>query len=383
MVYWFLMLTITFILDLITSLGHTNRNKDLEIIILRQQVRILQRKVKTPPRISDPERMILAILVDKFSQSTKDTCQRLHQVMLIFKPDTVLRWHRELVRRKWTFSRKAKPGRPTISSELEALILRLAKENPRWGYDKIQGELLKLGHRLSATSVRNILKRHRITPALERSSGSWRSFLGHYRQQMLACDFFTVETIWLKTIYVLFFIELGTRRIHLAGCTTNPEAIWVTQQARQLVWELKDDSRQLAFLIHDNDTKFTSSFDKVFSSEGIDVVHTPFRAPRANAFAERWVRSVREECLDHILVLNENHLRNLLRECLREYTNYYNYSRPHQGISQHFPVSGPERSTKGLIRRQDILGGGIIHNYFRQPLFRPRFLILACSFIAR
>jgi putative transposase len=335
MVYWLLVLTITFILDLITSLGHTNRNKDLEIIILRQQVRILQRKVKTPPRISDPERMILAILVDKFSQSTKDTCQRLHQVMLIFKPDTVLRWHRELVRRKWTFSRKAKPGRPTISSELEALILRLANENPRWGYDKIQGELLKLGDRLSATSVRNILKRHRITPALERSSGSWRSFLGHYRQQMLACDFFTVETIWLKTIYVLFFIELGTRRIHLAGCTTNPEAIWVTQQARQLVWELKDDSRELAFLIHDNDTKFTSSFDKVFSSEGIDVVHTPFRAPMANAFAERWVRSVREECLDHILVLNENHLRNVLRE----YTNYYNYSRPHQGISQHFLVS--------------------------------------------
>jgi len=362
MVYWLLVLIITFILDIITSLGYRNRNKDLEIIILRQQVRILQRKVKTPLRISDPERMILAILVDKFSQSTKDSRQRLYQVLLIFKPETVLRWHRELVRRKWTFGRKAKPGRPTISPELETLILRLAKENPRWGYDKIQGELLKLDHRLSATSVRNILKRHRITPALERSSGSWRSFLGHYREQMLACDFFTVETIWLKTIYVLFFIELGTRRIHLGGCTTNPEAIWVTQQARQLVWELKDDSRGMALLIHDNDTKFTSSFDKVFSSEGIDVVHTPFRAPRANAFAVRWVRTVREECLDHILVVNENHLRNVLRE----YTHYYNHSRPHQGISQHFPVSGPERSTRGLIRRQDILGG-IIHNYFGQP----------------
>jgi len=179
---------------------------------------------------------------------------------------------------------------------------------------------------------------------------------------MMACDFFTVETIWLKTIYVVFFIELGTRRIHLGGCTTNPETIWGTQQARQLVWELKHDSRRMAFLIDDHDTKFTSSFDKVFSSEGIDVVHRPFRAPRANAYAERWVRAVREECLDPILVVNENHLRNVLRE----YTHYYNHSRPHQGISQHSSVSGPERNTRGLIRRQDILGG-IIHNYFRQP----------------
>jgi putative transposase len=164
------------------------------------------------------------------------------------------------------------------------------------------------------------------------------------------------------TIYVLFCIELGTRRIHLGGCTPNPEAIWVTQQARQLVWGLKDDSRGMAFLIHDNDSKFTSSFDKVYSSEGIDVVYTPFRAPRANAYAKRWVRTVREVCLDHILVVNENHLRNVLRG----YTDYYNHSRPHQGISQYFPVSGLERSTNGLIRRQEILGG-IIHNYFRQP----------------
>jgi hypothetical protein len=122
-----------------------------------------------------------------------------------------------------------------MSSELVALIVRLAKENPCWGYDKIQGELLKLGYNLSASSVRNILKRHRLTPASERSSGSWRSFLGHDKDQILACDFFTVETIWPKTIYVLFFIELGTRRVHLAGCTTNPDTTWVTQQARQLV----------------------------------------------------------------------------------------------------------------------------------------------------
>ena len=138
--------------------------------------------------------------MDMYKLSSDGARQRLHQIMLIFKPDTVLRWHRELVRRKWTFKRKAKPGRPAMSSELEALLVRLAKENPRWGYDKIQGELLKLGHNLCASSVRKILKRHRITPAYERSSGSWRSFLEHYKDQILACDFFTVETIWLKTV---------------------------------------------------------------------------------------------------------------------------------------------------------------------------------------
>lgn len=148
--------------------------------------------------------------------------------------------------------------------------MRLAKENPRWGYDKIQGELLKLGHKVGATSVRNVLKRHKVTPISERSTRSWCSLMKHYKDQILACDFFTVETIWLKTIYVLFFIELGTRRIQLAGCTANPNIIWVTQQARQMVWDLKDkDGGKKAFLIHDHDTKFTNSFDSVFSSEGI------------------------------------------------------------------------------------------------------------------
>jgi hypothetical protein len=152
--------------------------------------------------------------------------------MLIFKPDTVLCWHRELVRRKWSFRRKGNPGRPKISSELEALIVRLAKENSRWGYEKIQGELLKLGYNLSVSSVRNTLKRHRVTPVSQRVTSSWRTFLSAIQGSDLAYDFFAVETIWLKTIYVLFFIELGTRRIYISGCTTNPNSAWVTQQAR-------------------------------------------------------------------------------------------------------------------------------------------------------
>jgi putative transposase len=188
--------------------------------------------------------------------------------------------------------------------------------------------------------------------------------LGHYKDQTLACDFFTVESIWLKTIYVRIFIELGTRRVHLAGCTTTPNSTWVTQQARQLIWNLDDGPKEFLFLIHDNDKKFASSFDLVFSSEGIKVIHIPYQAPRANSYAEQWVRSVRTECLDQILILNENHLRRVLKE----YDRYYNHARRHQGISQRFPVfvPGREQNQNGPIRRRNILGG-IIHDYYRQP----------------
>ncbi len=207
MIYSLLMSLFSFSLDMMAILGIAKSDKDLEIILLRQQIRILQRKVKTPPRISDPERMVLAFVTHRYGQFKEVARSHLHQVLFIFKPDTVLRWHRDLVRRRWTFKRKERPGRPGIASELETLILRLAKENPRWGYDKIQGELLKLGYNLSASSVRNILKRHKVAPSFERSTSSWRSFLGHYKDQILACDFFTVETIWLKTIYVLFSLN--------------------------------------------------------------------------------------------------------------------------------------------------------------------------------
>ncbi len=160
---------------------------------------------------------------------------------------------------------------------------------------------------------------------------------------MLACDFFTVETLYLQTLYVLFFIELGSRRVHLAGCTTNPDKAWVTQQARQLVWQLNDDGPSMHFLIHDRDTKFTTDFDQVFISEGMEIVQMPFRAPKANAIAERWVRSVRQECLDHVLILNQRHLIHVLKE----YTTYYNGVRPHQGINQQTPIpfSRPQHGT--------------------------------------
>jgi putative transposase len=214
--------------------------------------------------------------------------------------------------------------------------VRLAKEIPRWGYEKIQGELLKISYRHSVSSDRNTLKRHGVTPISQRLAGSWRISLSHYKDQILASNFFTVETIWLKTIYVLLLIELGTRKIHVSGCMTNPATTWITQQADQLDWELKEKDREKAFLIHDNDTKFTSSFDNVFSSEGSNIVHTPYQAPQANGIAERWVRSIREECLEKIFAQNDNNLHRELKVCVQ----YYNHDRPHQGLGQHFPVSG-------------------------------------------
>jgi len=262
--------------------------------------------------------------------------------------------------KKWSYPRKNKGGRPPISKELESLILQLAQENLRWGYGKIHGELIKLGFRVSTTTIRNILDRQGIQPTSVRYGAiGWQHLISHYKDQILATDFFTVETVWLQTIYVLFFIELGSRQVHIAGVTTNPNEIWITQQARQLVWDLPERETPLRFLIHDNDSTFSKAFDAVFESEGFHVIKTPFQAPNANAFAERWIRTAREECLDHILILNASHLRRVLIE----FVDYYNTSRPHQGINQQAPI--PYKTiSEGAIQRKKILGG-IINDYCR------------------
>ena len=229
---------------------------------------------------------------------------------------------------------------------MESLIVRLARENQGLGFEKIQGELLKLGYDVSISTVRAVFARHHIPPAPERdrAHSNWRTFLNHYRAHMRACDFFTIETVFLKTVYVLFFIDVGTRQVYLAGCTQHPDSAWVTQQARQFSWQLQEHDPSKRFLIHDRDTKFSASFEAVFASEGIETVLTPFRAPNANAVAERWVRSVRAECLDQLLILNETHLRRVLIE----YVDYYNQSRPHQGLEQQAPL--PLNEVLTLVR---------------------------------
>jgi transposase InsO family protein len=278
----------------------------------------------------------------------------------VVRPETLLRWHRELVRRKWTYKRRGHPGRPPIDPEVGALIVRFGTENPRWGYQRIRGELLKLGIRVSATTVRTILIRHGLGPAPRRGGPTWTEFLRSQASGILACDFFTVETIRLKTLFVLFFIELSTRRVHVMGATAHPHSAWVTQQARNLAVEERLGS--VRFLLRDRDAKFSGPFDEVFATENVRVIRTPIRAPKANAFAERFVRTVRSECLDHVLVYGPRHLDRVLRA----YVTHYTEQRPHRGLNLATPRGGsssPARHTeRRRIDRRDVLGG-LIHEY--------------------
>ncbi len=212
---------VTLILDLLTLRYSANKDKALEVLALRQQIRILERRMGKSVRPSRVEKLLLALTAVHIKERTREGRKRFNEIILLFKPATVLKWHRALVKHKWTFQQRARVGRPRIEVELEALIVRLANENPGPGFEKLQRELLKLGYDVGISTVRDVLERHHIPPAPERDGthSNWRTFLNHYRTQMLACDFFTVESVFLKTIYVLFFIDMGTRRVYLAGCT--------------------------------------------------------------------------------------------------------------------------------------------------------------------
>ncbi len=342
------------------SLGRkTASDKDLEILLLRRQLAIYERKQERAPHLSRGEKLTLVVLVTKLKTRTGRTLKAMGEVIRIVKPATLFRWHRELVRRKWTYRHRS-PGRPRTDKEIEQLVLRLAREND-WGYERIEGELLKLGIILGHETVGQILQRHGISPAPEReSSPSWRHLMTHYKDQLLACDFFTVETLFLQTLYVLVFIEVGSRRVHFAGYTAHPDNAWATQQARQVMWELEDREPAIRFLIRDNDKKFTTAFDTVFRSEEIDVIPTPYHAPNANAFAERWIRSAREECLDKLLIINQAHLRRVMRD----YIAFFNTARPHQGLDQRIPVPKMTHGNTGPVRCRAVLDG-IIHDYYR------------------
>jgi putative transposase len=323
--------------------------KDVELLVLRHQLMVLSRQERRPT-LRPADRAFFAALTRVLPQTNRRG--------LIVTPKTLLRWHRELVRRRWTRPRRT-VGRPAVDDRIRQLVLRFAGENPGWGYPRIAGELLKLGLRVSPSTIRRILLANRLGPAPRRSGPSWHTFLRQQAASMLACDFFTVETISPRRFYVLFFIELESRRVHLAGCTRNPSGAWVTQQARNL--SFTGLFERVRFLIHDRDSKFCASFDEVFRSEGIQVVHTPIRAPQANAYAERFVRTVRAECLDWLLIVGRRHLETVLRS----YTAHYNRERPHRGLA----LQPPEPATasqqqNGKIERRDRLGG-LIHEYHR------------------
>jgi putative transposase len=324
--------------------------KDVELLVLQHQLAVLGRQDRRPS-LQPADRALLAALARLLPPGRRQG--------LVVTPQTLLRWHRELVRRKWAQPRRA-TGRPPTDGRVREIVLRFARENPGWGYPRIAGELLKLGLRVSPSTVRRILLTAGLSPAPRRTGPSWRQFLRQQAASVLACDFFTVETISLRRFYVLFFIELESRRVHLAGCTTNPTGAWVTQQARNL--SFTGLFERVRFLIHDRDSKFAAAFDEVFRSEGIQVIHTPIRAPQANAHAERFVRTVRAECLDWLLIVGRRHL----ETALRIYTTHYNQERPHRALALHppEPTNADPRPSGEQIKRRDRLGG-LIHEYHR------------------
>jgi putative transposase len=335
---------------LVWLLARPRRSKEFEILLLRHELAVLRRHAGRRPRLTRADRALLVAL--------SRAVPRTVWTNLAVKPDTLLRWHRQLVARRWTYAQR-KAGRPPLERSLRELILRLARENPHWGYKRIVGELKGVGVGVSATSVRKVLLEAGLQPAPERGHSSWRAFLRQQAASMLACDFLTVETAFLQRIYVLFFISLATRRIEYVACTANPDGRWITQQARNLVMQLGNEQPFL-FLVHDRDAKFCHAFDEVFRSEGIRVIRAPVQAPNANAHAERWVRTLRADCLDRILILGRRHLEHVLRV----YRQHYNEHRPHRALRL-LPPNGrnptPSNAAARLHRR-DLLGG-LIHEY--------------------
>ena len=306
---------------------------EVEILVLRHELAVLRRQVGRP-NCRPADRVFLAALARLLPRDRWGS--------VFVRPETVRRWQRALIARRWTYPSR-RPGRPATDPEIRALILRMARENPAWGYRRIQGELAGLGVRLAASTVWTILQKAGIEPAPRRSSETWRGFLRAQASGIIACDFFSVETVLLRRLYVLVFIELATQKVYI-------------------IETFLDRSEPIRFLIHDGDSTFTAAFDEVFRSEAIRIIRTPVRAPRANAYMERWIGSTRRECLDRLLILNRRHLERVLPA----YIHHYNAHRPHRSLNQR-PPDLPEPVPRPVthldhVRRRAVLGE-LIHEY--------------------
>jgi putative transposase len=346
---------------LLRLLPMSNQVKDAEILALRHQLSVLQRQLGPDrARFTPADRALLAALLHRLPRKV---LSRLH---LAVRPDTVLRWHRDMVaRRHARRSRPQRPGRPRTVRSIRVLVLRLVRENPGWGYRRVHGELLVLGVKVAASTVWEILHGAGIDPAPERSSTTWADFLRSQAEALLACDFFETVTLSGARLYVLAVIEHASRRIRVLGATAHPTKSWVTQAARNLVMDLEDAGYPVRFLIRDRDGKFPDLFDGILSDVGIEVVLSGVQMPRMNSIMERWVQTCRRELLDRTLIWNQSHL----LHALREFEQFYNGHRPHQGIANARPLQPlpvplviPDQPASLDIRRRDRLGG-ILHEY--------------------
>jgi transposase InsO family protein len=338
------------VLSWLAMLARSDADKDVEILVLRHEVAVLRRR-NPRPALTWVDRAFLSAL----GRLLPTQLRRLR----LASPRTLLRWHARLVARRWTYPRR-QPGRPPTPQPIRALVLQMARENPTWGYRRIHGELVRLGHRVAASTVWRILNSAGIDPAPLRSGPTWRQFLTTQAHAILAVDFAHVDTVFLRRLYILVVIEHGTRRVRIAGITAHPTGAWVTQQARNLLMDLGDHAAPFRFLIRDRDAKFTAAFDAVFAGAEIRIIRIPVRAPRANAIAERWIGTLRRECLDHILITGPRHL----AAVLQEYVEHYNTHRPHRSLHQHPPAGRTPPPSGATVRplRRDRLGG-LVHEY--------------------
>jgi len=354
-------LGVTNALAMLRLLAMSDRDKDAEILALRHQIIVLQRQLHGQKvQFTPADRALLAALLHRLPRAA------LHRIRLLVRPETVLRWHRDLIAGHHArISRPKRVGRPPTVRSIRLLVLRLARENSGWGYRRIHGELLVLGIKVAASTVWEILKDAGLDPAPERTSDSWAAFIRSQAEAILAADFFEAVTLTGARMYVLAVIEHATRRVRILGATAHPTTAWVTQVVRNLVMDLQDTGCQARFLIRDRDGKYPASFDAILADAGIRVVLSGVQMPRMNAIMERWIQSCRHELLDRILAWNQTHL----LHALHQYEKHYNAHRPHRGIANARPLHPlPEPITDLAtvtqldVRRRDRLGG-IIYEY--------------------
>jgi transposase InsO family protein len=326
-------------------------SKNVEIVVLRHEVAVPRRQAARP----EPDRADRAVIA-----ALARLLPRRLQVPRIVTPGTLLGWHRRVVKKTWAYPDTT--GRPPVPEEIGELVRRLARQNPRWGHRRIQGELRGLGDRIGAGTIRRILAAAGLLPAPRRASPTWRQFPASRASGILACDVLHADTVFLQRLHVVFVMEIHTRRVHIPGITARPTGAWTAQQARNLLMDLGERAARFRFLIRDRDSKVTTVSDQVLAGSGVRVIQAPVRSPQANSLAERYAGTRRHECLDHVLIHGGRHL----RQILAEYARHYNEHRPHQSREQRPPMHEPGQpvNVTARIKRRQVVHG-LISEYRR------------------